>query len=288
MKKLVLYITVLLSIVFLAKAQEPWVAPASEDKKLSPFLFNEEMKAEGLRIYENSCASCHGIPGTNNFAKLSPSPGDPASANFQAQSDGSLYYKIRKGRGTMPAFEKVLGEEETWNVIAYIRDFNKNYVQKTDVNPNDKPVNLTAHLSYDDNIYNLVVRVLADSAREEGIKVSAFVKSNFGTYPLPKASTNKEGIAYIPVEVDLPTDAKGNLVFFVKISKGTSSLKVTDTLHVNPEPVIKPAITEGEHLWSPAGQAPLWLKITFWGTVIGIWTAIVFVVTGLLKIKKLK
>lgn len=269
-------------------AQDQWIVPATDAQKLSPYIFNDEMKADGLRIYENSCNSCHGNPGTGNFAKLSPSPGDPAADKFQSQTDGSLFYKIRKGRGAMPSFENVLSEEETWGIIAYFREFNKNYVQKTAVDPNEKKVKLTATLLYDDNIYNLVVKAFADSVPEKDINVSAFVKSHFGMYALPKTLTNNLGIAYIPVDNDLPSDSAGNLVFFVKLSKGSNTTKITDTLKVNSEPTIRPAVTEGRHLWSTGKMAPIWLKITFWGTVLGLWATILFIVIGLLGIKKLK
>jgi len=43
----------------------------------------------------------------DDFTPMAPSPGDPASDQFQLQSDGALFHKIKMGRGTMPKFEEL-------------------------------------------------------------------------------------------------------------------------------------------------------------------------------------
>lgn len=268
-------------------SQELWSVPNEDGKKISPALFTDEMKQEGATIYENACVSCHGNPGMQNYAKLSPSPGDVGSDKFQNQSDGSLFYKIRKGRGVMPSFENNFSEEETWNLIAYLRQTNKNYVQATPVATGEKMALLNAKLGYDDNVQKLVVKVTADSLPEAGIKVAAYVKSSFGMYALKKESTNKLGIAYIEIDHDLPADSTGKMVFYAKISKGASTLKVTDTLLVA-EPRIITSVIDGRHLWSTSENAPIWLKVIFWSSLITIWGTIIYIVFGLLRINKLK
>lgn len=288
MKHKHLYITLLLLLFHLApKAQGEWVVTPEESKKLSPFVFNDEMKSEGQRIYDNSCTSCHGTPGMNDFAKLSPSPGDPAGTKFQSQTDGSLLHKIKKGRGPMPSFENALGEEEIWNVIAYIRDFNKAYVQTPPPSTGEKVPVLTASLSFDDNTHSLVVKALSDSTPKAGMRITPFVKGRFGNYPLAKTVTNNQGIAYVSTDMDLPADSLGRLVYYVKINDGLASFKITDTLTVA-EPNITMSTIEGRHLWSAAGSEPIWLRLTFWTSIIGIWSAIILIVVGLFGLKKIK
>lgn len=288
MKKIFFYTIIGVSTILeTLMAQANWTVLPEEAKIISPMLFNEDMKLEGMKTFEKSCASCHGTPEMGNFAKLLPSPGDPANVLFQSQTDGSLFYKIRKGRAVMPSFENLLSEEETWNIIAYIRSFNKNYIQIAPISTGEKVQQLLAKMSYDKNINTLVIKVLVDSLPEEGIKVNAFVKAKFGNYALPKATTNKLGIAYIPVDYDLPADSLGNLIFLAKINKKLSNIKITDTLQVG-EPNIIPSIIEGRHLWSTSKNAPIWLKFVFWGTIIIIWGTILYIVIGILGLKKIK
>ena len=48
--------------------------------------------------------------------------GDFSSEEFQAQSDGALYYKTVVGRDDMPAYDKKIpDEEERWFVVNYMR-----------------------------------------------------------------------------------------------------------------------------------------------------------------------
>ena len=44
-----------------------------------------------------------------------------ASPALWAETDGELFYKISTGRAPMPAGEKLMTEEQRWQVINYIR-----------------------------------------------------------------------------------------------------------------------------------------------------------------------
>ncbi|MEN8231031.1 MAG: cytochrome c, partial [Bacteroidota bacterium] len=114
----------------MAPAQEKWVAPETYNEMLSFLIFDEEIQLEGKLIYTRSCRSCHGTPTKEDFTIMAPSPGDVASEIFQDQTDGSLFYKIQKGKGSMPSFEKAFAEEEIWSLVSYIRSFNPDYQQK--------------------------------------------------------------------------------------------------------------------------------------------------------------
>lgn len=83
--------------------------------------------AEGRRVYESSCASCHGTRGLGDgptAATLSPKP--PAIGNATAMFDVSpamMFRKMSVGvTGTaMPAFSQTLTSEQRWNVVAYLK-----------------------------------------------------------------------------------------------------------------------------------------------------------------------
>ena len=51
-------------------------------------------------------------------------------------------------------------------------------------------------------------------------------------------------------------------------------------------PTVKTSLIEGRHLWSTALKAPWWLIIVFNLIVVGIWSIIVYIVIGLLRLKK--
>ena len=268
-------------------AQNEWTVPESDSQKISPFIFEEEMITAGEQIYENSCISCHGTPTANNPMVFVPSPGDPASEKFQNQPDGSMFYKISNGKGGMPSFAKTIAEEEIWSLIAFFRSFNKTYKQPEFDYGDEILVDLGLSLSFDENVDKLVVKVTSDGELTEDIQVSAWVVGLFGKYLLGKDSTNASGIAYFDVDPLMPGDEKGNLVIQVRAQKGYSIKKVKEQLKMV-SPIVKTSLIEGRHLWSTALKAPIWLILIFNLIVVGIWSIIIYIVIGLLRLKKVK
>lgn len=78
--------------------------------------------AAGKAIYDHSCALCHGRKGEGlgNQSAL-PNFGDRQA--MARRTDQELFDKITNGgQGTgMPAWSKLLSEQERWDVLAYIR-----------------------------------------------------------------------------------------------------------------------------------------------------------------------
>ena len=79
----------------------------------------------GARILQRSCAGCHGPDGRGSvrlglgLAKPSRDLTDP---EFHAHvTDAQLRAVIRTGKGLMPAFGGLMGDEDLTNVIAFIR-----------------------------------------------------------------------------------------------------------------------------------------------------------------------
>ena len=103
-----------------------WVVPAKYEAMTNP---TDPADDEGLEIgeelYDKHCKSCHGKEGLGDGPKAKEQKGelgDFSSEEFQAQSDGALYYKSEIGRDDMPAFDKkITDSEEMWFVVNYMR-----------------------------------------------------------------------------------------------------------------------------------------------------------------------
>lgn len=86
------------------------------------------------RIYETNdgggCMACHGKKGDGRgplAARLSLPPRDfTCSATMKALSDGQLFWIIRNGSpGTPMLSHGELNDEETWQVVTYIRELGR-------------------------------------------------------------------------------------------------------------------------------------------------------------------
>ncbi len=286
MKNKILFITILiLSTSVVTLAQTTWEVPKEDNDKISFQMFNEDMANDGRILYELSCASCHGTPSEANYALMVPSPGDPADEMMQNQTDGSLFYKIAVGRDQMPKFEDVLAEDEIWNIVAYFRSFNPNYVQPIPDLDGIVIPEFDVELSYDENVDKLVVKVKTDGSTGLDVEVSAFIKTMFGKYALGKTVTNSVGIAYFDVDSKIPGDSLGYLTTIVKVKKGYGFDKVTEKLQMGTPTKTVSAIA-GRHLWSTDDNAPFWLDFIFHATIIFIWGAMFIVIYQLRKLKK--
>ncbi len=124
--------TALLAFSFSTKLniQQPWKAPAVADTLVSPYLIEPLTLPQGQEIYTIYCASCHGREGksdgisTNNL-KIKPLKFQDKKVT--GQTNGAIFWKIREGRGEMPAFKDLLSEEQKWQLVEYVRDISKPY-----------------------------------------------------------------------------------------------------------------------------------------------------------------
>src|SRR5688572_22131232 len=80
-------------------------------------------RGRGRGIFVRTCSGCHGSDGRGAMRPgLSRPPRDLTNPAFQAQmSDEQLRQSIRIGKGQMPAFGGLMGDEEISNLIAFIR-----------------------------------------------------------------------------------------------------------------------------------------------------------------------
>ena len=123
-------IAILIALLFgsyYTQAQaNPWPVPKSSESLRNPEPRDAASIKNGKTIYIAYCAPCHGNKGRGDgpaSASLNPKPADHTSAAIQAESDGTLYYKISEGHGhtAMPPFKSVLSVDQRWAVINYIR-----------------------------------------------------------------------------------------------------------------------------------------------------------------------
>jgi mono/diheme cytochrome c family protein len=85
------------------------------------FSTEQEALTRGQEIYVSSCIACHGddgqsmILGAANFS-------DPRFTTHQSPSD--YYVVVTQGKGSMPAWQARLSQDDRWAVIDYLRAFN--------------------------------------------------------------------------------------------------------------------------------------------------------------------
>jgi len=133
-RKLTLFTTVLtvsvMSFAFTVIQQpKPWPVPEKNAKVPNPIKSSSESISAGKALWSLHCSSCHGKKGLGDGSKaaqLKTTPQDMSKADFQAQSDGALYYKIAEGRDDMPSFKKKIPDaEDIWNLVNYVRTLKK-------------------------------------------------------------------------------------------------------------------------------------------------------------------
>jgi mono/diheme cytochrome c family protein len=108
---------------------KPWPVPDNYKNMKNPVASDATSIAEGKTLYATHCKSCHGAKGLgdgNKAAQLKTEPGDFSTADFQAQTDGALFYKTSEGRDDMPNFKKKIPDaDERWSLVNYMRILKK-------------------------------------------------------------------------------------------------------------------------------------------------------------------
>jgi mono/diheme cytochrome c family protein len=104
------------SFTFAPIPADDWVVPAKYKSMINPTDLNDaEGKSVGKSLYMKHCKSCHGKTGLGDGPKaeeLDTPSGDFTTTEFQAYSDGSLFYKTKEGRDDMPGFGKKIADGE--------------------------------------------------------------------------------------------------------------------------------------------------------------------------------
>ena len=110
------------------KKAEAWPVPATEKCKVNPVKADDATLQLGTSSWSKNCASCHGKTGLGDGVKgrmCKTNPGDFLSVEFQAFTDGELFYRTKTGRNEMPSFDKKIPENEIWALVNHMRSFKK-------------------------------------------------------------------------------------------------------------------------------------------------------------------
>ena len=94
-----------------------WSAPPKDAGQSNPLEGRPNIAAGGQKVYGQRCHTCHGIAGrgTTRAPNL-------VAADVQAQTDGTLFWKISGGntRAGMPSFS-FLPEAQRWQLVLHLR-----------------------------------------------------------------------------------------------------------------------------------------------------------------------
>jgi mono/diheme cytochrome c family protein len=109
---------------FTTLVQEEWKVPTKYENMKNPTDPSEDLSI-GKSLYNKHCKSCHGKEGYGDGPKadeMEGEIGDFSTEEFQAQSDGALYYKTTIGRDDMPEYTKKMpDDEDRWLIVNYMR-----------------------------------------------------------------------------------------------------------------------------------------------------------------------
>jgi mono/diheme cytochrome c family protein len=102
-----------------------WPVPAAAKKMKNPVARSDSAIAAGKALFEENCAKCHGDAGKGDgpdAMMYTPEPADLTDAHMMGMmTDGEIFYKISEGRKPMPAFKKILSDEERWQLVHFVR-----------------------------------------------------------------------------------------------------------------------------------------------------------------------
>lgn len=104
--------------------QDVWKVPAKYETMKNPIDPKVDMNI-GKSLYAKHCKSCHGKEGYGDGPKAEEQKGDLgdfSTEEFQAQTDGALFYKTSFGRDDMPEYTKKMpDDEDRWLIVNYMR-----------------------------------------------------------------------------------------------------------------------------------------------------------------------
>lgn len=108
-------------------SSDDWEVPAKYKNMTNPTEADKEGMGIAKALYSKHCKSCHGKEGLGDGPKseeLDTPSGDFSTEEFQAQTDGDLFYKSTEGREDMPEFnKKIPDDEDRWLLVHYMRTF---------------------------------------------------------------------------------------------------------------------------------------------------------------------
>lgn len=271
---------------------EEWTVPADQSDRIAPFLFTQESVTKGTDLFMKNCQSCHGTPSKGNFAKMDPSPGDPASEKFQKLTDGEMFFKITNGRGAMPQFKMILSEEDRWDLISYIRSFHSGYIQPepelTVLAGSGEPATMTVLFDTLSKMVTISVYTMKNDVKTPvgGAEVLFFVKRYFGNLPLGDGiRTNDDGVITYHFPEGIAGDSTGRVTLIAQLNESSGFGNVKKTIFVPlGTPTEWDSLTAGRAMWNINFKAPVWLILSYSLTVLGVIITLIYIMLQIRKI----
>jgi mono/diheme cytochrome c family protein len=82
--------------------------------------------ASGKQIFMKHCAGCHGAEGKGDgYKMLGPDPANLTASATKKKSDVALLNTIHEGKSSMPSWKVRLSEQDSRDVLAYVRTLSK-------------------------------------------------------------------------------------------------------------------------------------------------------------------
>jgi mono/diheme cytochrome c family protein len=124
-----------------ADVAEPADLPVDVQEALvNPRKPTLESLANGKKIFDVTCKTCHGATGGGDGMVAAPNgpiagvlPIGPGPLGFSLATgltDGHIYTTISLGRGRMPSYRRI-APSDRWDVVNYIRELNGQLAQQT-------------------------------------------------------------------------------------------------------------------------------------------------------------
>ncbi|GMR13979.1 MAG: hypothetical protein BMS9Abin29_2206 [Gemmatimonadota bacterium] len=116
---------VLLSLTLIAQVPTTGPQQAVLAPSASASTQQQVPQADGEKLYNGECASCHGKQGRGNGRAgrdMDPRPTDISKSEFLDQtSDEDMFKVIAEGTGEMDPYREVFTDEQIQAVIAHVR-----------------------------------------------------------------------------------------------------------------------------------------------------------------------
>ena len=119
--------------------EDHWTAPKDAIQQLNPVPLNSNSVSNGSKLFTELCARCHGDQALGDGpdgAELSTKPTN-LKAMAGGHPDGDFAWKIKIGRGDMPAWEDDLEEKEVWHLVNYIQSLSGETPVKSSTNKHE-------------------------------------------------------------------------------------------------------------------------------------------------------
>lgn len=106
-------------VAMIVGAQVSIAAPKEPESKIANVV-------KGEKVFVRHCAGCHGSEGKGDgYLLLGPEPANLTRPTTKKKSDVMLLQTIHEGKPNMPSWKARLSEEDSRNVLAYIRTLAK-------------------------------------------------------------------------------------------------------------------------------------------------------------------